>query len=109
MLAGAGIGGGQSPDVVTMRTSYPYQTLQPCTWPLIRRFTERVFAEDRMAVEAEEQAWDDQAVDWNQEVLPLIIDVRAVLRTNGVPMTRESAAPGDYGRLCGRPRAESTR
>jgi phenylpropionate dioxygenase-like ring-hydroxylating dioxygenase large terminal subunit len=153
MLAGAGIGGGQSPDVVTICTSYPYQTLQlvpheaglpafslwvayvpedagqrtnhvyglliikkppipgalHLAWPLIRHFTERVFAEDRMAVEAEQQAWDEQGGDRNHEVFPLIIDVRAVLRANGVPMSRESAAPGDCGLLCGRTRSESAR
>ncbi|UGQ10616.1 aromatic ring-hydroxylating dioxygenase subunit alpha [Yinghuangia sp. ASG 101] len=55
-------------------------------WPFIRRFTERVFAEDRMAVEAEQRAWDEQGRDRNQEIFPLILDVRAVLRANGVPM-----------------------
>ena len=54
-------------------------------WPLIRRFTERVFAEDRTAVEAEQRAWDEQGEDRNHEVFPLIPDVRDVLRTNGVP------------------------
>jgi hypothetical protein len=44
-----------------------------------------VFAEDRMAVEAEQRAWDEQGVDRNHEVFPLIGDVRDVLRTNGVP------------------------
>ena len=50
-------------------------------WPLIRRFTERVFAEDRMAVEAEQRAWDEQGRDCNREVFPLILDVRDVLRS----------------------------
>ncbi len=53
-------------------------------WPFIRRFTERVFAEDRMAVEAEQRAWDEQGRDCNREVFPLILDVRDVLRSNGV-------------------------
>ena len=39
-------------------------------WPFIRRFTERVFAEDRMAVEAEQRAWDEQGRDCNREVVP---------------------------------------
>jgi renierapurpurin 18,18'-hydroxylase len=60
-------------------------------WPLIRRFTERVFAEDRMAVEAEQRAWDEQGGDRNHEVFPLILDVREVLRSNGV---RISPDPG---------------
>ncbi|HEV3290458.1 MAG TPA: hypothetical protein VG123_15840, partial [Streptosporangiaceae bacterium] len=55
-------------------------------WPFIRRFTERVFAEDRMAVEAEQRAWDEQGRDRNHEVFPLILDVRHVLRSNGVPI-----------------------
>ena len=123
LLAGQRPGGGTSPDVITIRTAYPYQTLQlvpenaelpafslwvayvpedaaqrtnhvyglpmiekppipgalHLAWPLIRRFTERVFAEDRMAVEAEQRAWDEQGEDWNHEVFPLILDVRDVL------------------------------
>jgi hypothetical protein len=55
-----------------------------------------VFAEDRMAVEAEQRAWDEQGEDWNHEVFPLILDVRDVLRGNGVPIRPglcSSAAP----------------
>ena len=63
-------------------------------WPFIRRFTERVFAEDRMAVEAEQRAWDEQGEDWNREVFPLILDVRDVLRSNGVPIRSGSALCG---------------
>jgi renierapurpurin 18,18'-hydroxylase len=135
LLAAEGIGGGKSPDVITIRTAYPYQTLQlipdkarfaafslwvayvpedaeqrtnhvygllmikkppipgalHLAWPFIRRFTERVFAEDRMAVEAEQRAWEEQGEDWNHEVFPLINDVRDVLRTNGVPIRPEPA------------------
>ncbi|TXL89648.1 aromatic ring-hydroxylating dioxygenase subunit alpha [Streptomyces sp. IB2014 016-6] len=134
LLSAEGIGGGGSPDVITIRTDYPYQTLQALpekaelpafslwvayvpedaeqrtnhvygllmirkpsvpgalrlAWPLIRRFTERVFAEDRMAVESEQRAWDEQGSDWNQEVFPLILDVRKVLRSNGVPIRRRA-------------------
>ncbi|MFB6614858.1 Rieske 2Fe-2S domain-containing protein [Streptomyces sp. NPDC056367] len=134
LLSREGVGGASTPDVVTIRTQYPYQTLQTVpessataafslwaayvpqdieqrvsrvfgllmiakpaipgalhlAWPLIRRFTERVFAQDRMAVEAEQRAWDEQGADLNQEVFPLILDVRKVLRANGTPL----AAPG---------------
>jgi phenylpropionate dioxygenase-like ring-hydroxylating dioxygenase large terminal subunit len=144
LLAGDGIGGGKSPDVITIRTAYPYQTLQlvpedaglpafslwvayvpedagqrtshvygllmirkppipgalHLAWPFIRRFTERVFAEDRMAVEAEQRAWDEQGEDRNHEVFPLIIDVRDVLRANGVPIRPGSALCGAAA-LCG--------
>jgi phenylpropionate dioxygenase-like ring-hydroxylating dioxygenase large terminal subunit len=126
--------GRTSQHVITIRTGYPYQTLQlapagsgppafslwaayvpedagqrishaygllmiarpplPGTlhlaWPVIRRFTERVFAEDRMAVEAEQRAWDEQGEDRNREVFPLILEVRDVLRANGVPIRADS-------------------
>lgn len=119
----------ERPDVVTIRTAYPYQTLsvrkhearEPSfelwavyvpvdaaqrrhhsfgmlmirkpplpgaihlLFPFIRRFAEAVFTEDRMAVEAEQRAWDAQGGDWNHEVHPLILDLRALLIRNGVP------------------------
>jgi phenylpropionate dioxygenase-like ring-hydroxylating dioxygenase large terminal subunit len=134
VLAGEGLGSRDTSDVMTIRTEYPYQTLdllpdgaerpafrlwaayvpedaeqRTCHaygllmiekpripgvltlgWPLIRRFTERVFAEDRMAVEAEQQAWDEQGEDRNHEVFPLILDVRKVLRGNGTPIDHRS-------------------
>lgn len=136
LLAAEGINGSDRPDVLTIRTEYPYQTLVsvpegsdapvfslwaayvpkdaeqrvthtygllsiakppvpgvlPLAWPLIRRFTERVFAEDRMAVEAEQRAWDEQGEDRNREVFPLILDLRAMLRANGRPLVPASAA-----------------
>ncbi len=128
LLSAEGRGGRENPDVVTIRTEYPYQTLEAVpegaelpafslwaayvpedaeqrtchaygllmiekppvpgvlhlAWPLIRRFTERVFAQDRMAVEAEQRAYDEQGEDRNHEVFPLILRVRDVLRNNGV-------------------------
>jgi phenylpropionate dioxygenase-like ring-hydroxylating dioxygenase large terminal subunit len=145
LLAAEGIRGG-SRDVMTIRTEYPYQTLdlvpenaeRPAfrLWaayvpedaeqrrchtygllmiekprvpaalhlarPLIRRFTERVFAEDRMAVEAEQRAWDEQGEDRNQEVFSLILDVREVLRGNGVPIGSGPAGCGSAGGCEGR-------
>jgi len=151
MLAAEGIAGGSS-DVMTIRTEYPYQTLdlvpegadrpvfslwavyvpvgadqRACNVygllmikkprvpaalslaaPLIRRFTERIFAQDRMAVEAEQRAWEEQGEDRNHEVFSLILDVRETLRTNGVPLatsagprgTAPGACPGTAG-SCG--------
>ncbi|MET9484970.1 aromatic ring-hydroxylating dioxygenase subunit alpha [Streptomyces sp. NPDC006638] len=151
LLSAEGIGGSSSPDVVTVRTDYPYQTLQVVpekadlpafslwvayvpedaeqrtnhvygllmiekppvpgalrlAWPFIRRFTERVFAEDRMAVEAEQRAWDEQGEDWNQEVFPLILEVRDVLRANGVPIRPESALCGAAALCAGAVPAET--
>ncbi|MFF5488666.1 Rieske 2Fe-2S domain-containing protein [Streptomyces virginiae] len=134
VLAAEGFGGGGSCDVMTIRTEYPYQTLdlvpegaerpafslwaayvpedteqRTChtygllmiekpripgvlqlAWPLIRRFTERVFAQDRLAVEAEQRAWEEQGGDRNHEVFPLILHVRKVLHANGVALTAAS-------------------
>ncbi|MFD5813153.1 Rieske 2Fe-2S domain-containing protein [Streptomyces sp. NPDC127038] len=136
LLSAEGFGGQDRPDVITIRTEYPYQTLRDVpegsdlpafslwaayvpedaeqrvnhayglltiakppvpgalqlAWPLIRRFTERVFAQDRMAVEAEQRAWDEQGEDHNHEVFPLILDLRDVLRANGVPLRPETAS-----------------
>jgi renierapurpurin 18,18'-hydroxylase len=74
-------------------------------WPLIRRFAEAVFSEDRAAVEAEQQAYDRQQGDRNQEINPVIIALREVLMRNGVPLARERArtpaAPHDELSLAG--------
>ncbi|MBX9394440.1 aromatic ring-hydroxylating dioxygenase subunit alpha [Streptomyces sp. TRM72054] len=138
LLASKGVRRSASYDLMTIRTEYPYQTLdlvpenaerpafhlwaayvpedseqRSCraygllmiqkpgipgalqlAWPFIRRFTERVFAEDRMAVEAEQRAWEEQGEDRNLEVFPLILDVREVLRANGVPLRPQVAACG---------------
>jgi phenylpropionate dioxygenase-like ring-hydroxylating dioxygenase large terminal subunit len=60
-------------------------------WPVIRRFAEAVFTEDRAAVEAEQQAYDRQQADWNQEINPVILALREVLMRNGVPLGDERA------------------
>jgi phenylpropionate dioxygenase-like ring-hydroxylating dioxygenase large terminal subunit len=133
-LLSALTGGSREPDILTIRTGYPYQTLQlyvagtgrpavslwaayvpedaaqrtshaygllmiakppvpgalRLAWPFIRRFTERVFAEDRMAVEAEQRAWDEQSADRNHEIFPVALDVREILRSNGIPIRPDS-------------------
>lgn len=144
--------GSDAPDVLTIRTHYPYQTLQllpegadrpafslwaayvpedaeqrvcraygllmierprfaaalHLAWPFIRRFTERVFAQDRMAVEAEQRAWDEQGGDRNQEVFPLILDLRRMLTDNGVPLAPAGDAAGcGTGGMCGPGTAEA--
>jgi phenylpropionate dioxygenase-like ring-hydroxylating dioxygenase large terminal subunit len=115
-------------DVMTIRTEYPYQTLEitgrdsgypsarlwaayvpkdkadrtvqsygillirkpgipgliHLLWPLLRHFTEAVFAEDRMAVEAEQRAYDEQGGDWNREVYPATLAVRELLMARGI-------------------------
>jgi phenylpropionate dioxygenase-like ring-hydroxylating dioxygenase large terminal subunit len=116
-------------NFMTIRTDYPYQTLQhwlgseqpvlsvwlgytpvdqqqrfnrtfivlsvrrpkiplllDVAWPMLRWFTDRVFAEDCEIVEMEQSAYDSQGGDWNQEVFPPIRELRALLAANGVPM-----------------------
>ena len=53
-------------------------------WPLLVMFTERIFKEDREIVEMEQAAHDAQGADWNQEVFPLIRNLRALLSARGV-------------------------
>jgi len=53
-------------------------------WPALVWFTERIFAEDRAIVEMEQAAWDAQDGDRNQEVFPVINDLRALLAKNGL-------------------------
>jgi phenylpropionate dioxygenase-like ring-hydroxylating dioxygenase large terminal subunit len=52
-------------------------------WPLIRWFTEAILREDKMIVEEEQRAHDRQGADWNQEVFPLVLDLREILSRNG--------------------------
>jgi hypothetical protein len=58
-----------------------------------------------MAVEAEQRAWDEQGGDRNREVFSLILDVREVLRTNGVPIRPRAAACGGASVCTGQDRA----
>ena len=55
-------------------------------WPALVWFTESIFKEDREIVEMEQAAHDAQGDDWNQEVFPVIRDLREVLRENGVAL-----------------------
>ena len=55
-------------------------------WPFIVWFTEGIFREDRWIVELEQQAYDEQGGDWNQEIFPVILDLRALLARGGVPL-----------------------
>lgn len=61
-----------------------YPWLMEIFWPAIIWFTEGIFKEDRDIVELEQKAFDEQGEDWNQEIFPIIQDLRQVLRDNGV-------------------------
>ncbi len=52
-------------------------------WPLLVLFTERIFKEDREVVEMEQAAHDAQGMDLNQEVFPLIRNLRELLAERG--------------------------
>uniref|UniRef100_A0A8J4M7A5 Aromatic ring-hydroxylating dioxygenase subunit alpha n=1 Tax=Acidicaldus sp. TaxID=1872105 RepID=A0A8J4M7A5_9PROT len=54
-------------------------------WPLLVLFTERIFREDREIVTLEQAAHDAQGGDRNQEVFPVIRDLRALLAACGAP------------------------
>lgn len=55
-------------------------------WPVIMRFTDGIFEQDRRIVEHEQRAHDEQGADWNREVFPVILSLRALL-------ARSAAAP----------------
>ena len=55
-------------------------------WPALVMFTEAIFREDRAIVELEQSAHDAQGGDWNEEIFPVIRDLREVLRENGVAL-----------------------
>ena len=52
-------------------------------WPVIGRFTDGIFAQDKRIVELEQQAYDAQGADWNREVFPAIRSLREVLAQSG--------------------------
>ncbi len=61
--------------------------LLDAAWPALAWFTNRVFDEDRSIVEMEQLAWNAQGADWNQEVFPPILELRALLARCGEAMT----------------------
>lgn len=69
------------------------------TWPALVWFTERIFAEDRAIVEMEQAAYDRQDGDWNQEIFPVIRDLRALLAANGKSPGGISAKGAIMGRV----------
>ncbi len=67
-------------------------------WPVIRYFAQSVFEQDRLAVEAEQRAWDEQGEDWNAEVSPVLLELRKVLSRCGVPLDTEPSAAASNDR-----------
>ncbi len=59
-------------------------------WPFIVWFTNGIFAEDRWIVEEEQRAFDAQGADWNQEVFPLIRELKQLLTEKGIALPVEA-------------------
>jgi hypothetical protein len=57
--------------------AYPLRTF-------FQYFVDAIFEEDRFALEAEQRAHDMQGADWNQEILPFILELRALLMSAGI-------------------------
>ena len=71
-------------------------------WPLLVMFTERIFTEDREIVEMEQAAHDAQGMDLNQEVFPLIRNLRELLIERGTAEDIDVApGPAPVLRACG--------
>jgi phenylpropionate dioxygenase-like ring-hydroxylating dioxygenase large terminal subunit len=65
-------------------------------WPLLVWFTERIFKEDRWVVEREQEAYDRQGTDQNQEIFPVINELRSLLTECGAPPGKSSAGRQVY-------------
>jgi len=68
--------------------------LTALAWPFIAWFTEGIFREDKVIVEAEQAAHDAQGADWNHEVFPAINDLRALLVRCGLPPLSQARPSG---------------
>ena len=55
--------------------------------PLILLFLNAIYREDKLALEAEQRAFEHQGGDWNQEVRSYLIDLRELLRARGTPIS----------------------
>jgi renierapurpurin 18,18'-hydroxylase len=73
------------------RTYIVFSVLRPkipgaleLAWPFIMRFVNRIFDEDEEMVAMEQWAYDVQGGDWNQEVFPVIRELRELLAKSGV-------------------------
>jgi renierapurpurin 18,18'-hydroxylase len=62
-------------------------------WPFIAWFTDGIFAEDRWIVEEEQKAFDAQGADWNNEVFPVMRELKKLLTEQGVPLREIQDTP----------------
>lgn len=79
-----------------MKLAGPFRAVAlDAAWPLVRWFTESIFAEDQTIVEQEQAAFEAQGADWNQEINPPILALRELLLRCGGPL--EEARPDRAG------------
>ncbi len=79
----------QSFGILTIKKPRRVPGLIYLVWPVMRYFTEAVFRQDKVIVEAEQAAHDLQGADWNHEVSPLILSLRELLIDRGIrPQSR---------------------
>lgn len=78
----------------------------PALRQIFEWFANRIFDEDKLVMEAEQAAYDAQGSDWNNEILPFIMELRKILVANGIPM--KSAACNTGIRPCASPPANFT-
>ena len=71
--------------LLSVRRPPKFAFLLDAGWPFLVWFTDRIFKEDRDVVEQEQAAHDAQGCDWNQEVFPVIRNLRTLLRRQGAP------------------------
>lgn len=62
--------------------------------PMFRYFMDSIFEEDRFALEMEQRAYGQQEADWNQEVLPFIMQLRRLLTEKGTPLEQGQRGAG---------------
>jgi hypothetical protein len=63
-------------------------------WPFIRVFTDGIFSQDQHIVEEEQKAYDAQGGDLNQEIFPVIKELRGLLIRKGIPLDRPPDSNG---------------
>ena len=61
--------------------------LMELLWPFVIWFTEGIFAEDRWVVELEQAAFEQQGSDWNQEIFPVLLQLRKLLLRQGMAIS----------------------
>jgi phenylpropionate dioxygenase-like ring-hydroxylating dioxygenase large terminal subunit len=73
----------------------PIPGLLDALWPAVSIFTEKIFTEDKDIVQQEQAAYDEVGYDRNNEIFPVIRELRDLLARNGAPPTRPTAVAAE--------------